>query len=72
MSPDISMCPGTNCPARAKCWRFTATPDALQAYMTAQYDHERQMCLDFWDNAASRCAARTATERRAVGSRGAQ
>ena len=55
MSPDISMCPGTNCPARAKCWRFTATPDSLQSYyMTAQYDHERQMCLDFWDNAVYR------------------
>jgi hypothetical protein len=25
--PDITMCPGTNCPQREKCYRFTAKPD---------------------------------------------
>jgi hypothetical protein len=25
--PDITMCPGTDCPHKEKCYRFTAKPD---------------------------------------------
>jgi hypothetical protein len=33
MSPDITMCPGTNCPQREKCYRFTAKPsEYMQSY----------------------------------------
>lgn len=31
--PDITMCPGTNCPQREKCYRFTAKPsEYMQSY----------------------------------------
>jgi hypothetical protein len=30
--PDITMCPGTNCPHKEKCYRFTAKPSDYQAY----------------------------------------
>lgn len=30
---DITMCPGTNCPHKESCYRFTATPNEYrQAY----------------------------------------
>jgi hypothetical protein len=33
MSPDITMCPGTDCPQREKCYRFTARPsEYMQSY----------------------------------------
>jgi hypothetical protein len=31
--PDITMCPGTNCPQKEKCYRFTAKANEyMQAY----------------------------------------
>lgn len=27
MSPDITMCKGTNCPAKESCYRYTAKPN---------------------------------------------
>jgi hypothetical protein len=31
--PDITMCPGTNCPQKEKCYRFTAKPsEYMQSY----------------------------------------
>jgi len=30
--PDITMCPGTNCPHKESCYRFTAKPSDYQAY----------------------------------------
>jgi hypothetical protein len=30
--PDITMCPGTNCPQKEKCHRFTAKPSEYQSY----------------------------------------
>jgi hypothetical protein len=32
--PDITMCPGTNCPHKETCYRFTAEPSDYQAYFT--------------------------------------
>jgi hypothetical protein len=33
MSPDITMCPGTDCPHKEKCYRFTAKPsEYMQSY----------------------------------------
>lgn len=34
--PDITMCPGTDCPHKEKCYRYTATPDDLwQSYFVS-------------------------------------
>jgi hypothetical protein len=30
--PDITMCPGTNCPHKEKCYRFTAKPCEYQSW----------------------------------------
>lgn len=30
--PDITMCPGEDCPVRDSCYRFTATPHERQSY----------------------------------------
>lgn len=32
--PDITMCLGTNCPQKEKCYRFTAKPCEYQSYFT--------------------------------------
>ena len=32
MSPDITMCMGTNCPDKQKCYRYTAKPSDYQSY----------------------------------------
>jgi hypothetical protein len=33
--PDITMCPGTNCPQKENCYRFTATPsEYYQSWFT--------------------------------------
>ena len=33
--PDITMCPGTNCPYKETCYRFTAKPSEYwQSYFT--------------------------------------
>jgi hypothetical protein len=30
--PDITMCVGTNCPHKEKCYRYTAKPSDYQSY----------------------------------------
>ncbi len=32
MMPDITMCSGEGCPAKEKCYRFTAEPSYRQSY----------------------------------------
>ena len=32
MSPDITMCQGTNCPHKETCYRYTAKPSEYQSY----------------------------------------
>ena len=34
MSPDITLCPGTNCPYKESCYRFTAKPSDWQSYFS--------------------------------------
>lgn len=43
--PDISMCNNSECPRRATCRRYIATPSAWQWW--AVYDHRD--CPDWWD-----------------------
>lgn len=47
---DITMCPGTGCPLKDKCYRYTATPSELQSiFMVPPYKHG-ELCAQFWDN----------------------
>jgi hypothetical protein len=35
MSPDISLCPGTDCPHKESCYRYTAKPNEYrQSYFS--------------------------------------
>ena len=53
MSPDITMCPGTNCPHKEKCYRFTAKPGDYQSYFMESPIKEGK-CDYFWgENAQS-------------------
>jgi hypothetical protein len=47
--PDISKCnPGTICPHREKCYRFTAPADEYQAYFTEPPIKADGTCDFFW------------------------
>jgi hypothetical protein len=54
MSPDITMCPGTNCPQREKCYRFTAKPDEYwQSYFIDPPIKDGKCDLYWGENAES-------------------
>ena len=46
--PDITMCPGTNCPQKEKCYRYTAKPcEHWQSYfIDAPIKHGK--CEMYW------------------------
>jgi hypothetical protein len=50
--PDIAMCNGDECPARAKCYRHKASgtkpSEYRQAYADFQRPHEYERCHEFW------------------------
>jgi len=50
--PDITMCPGTNCPYKESCYRFTAKPSEYwQSYFT-EPPFKGDECEMYWgDNA---------------------
>ena len=53
MSPDITLCMGTNCPYKEKCYRFIAKPGEYQSYFMESPIKEGK-CDYFWgDNAES-------------------
>lgn len=47
---DISMCKGTDCPKKEKCWRFKAPINELwQAYLVdVPYNKKTKKCELFW------------------------
>ena len=53
MSPDITMCLGTDCPHKETCYRYTAKPSEYQSYfMEAPIQDEK--CEMYWgENAES-------------------
>ena len=52
--PDITMCPGTNCPQKEKCYRFTAKPcEHWQAYFTEAPIKEGKCDMYWGENAES-------------------
>jgi hypothetical protein len=49
--PDITMCPGTNCPFKESCYRFTAKPNDYQSYFI-EPPFKDDECEMYWgDNA---------------------
>jgi len=55
---DITMCPGTSCPVKEKCYRFTATKsEFMQSYFfeaPGKTEDDKFTCEMFWgDNAES-------------------
>jgi hypothetical protein len=54
MSPDITMCPGTNCPHKEKCYRFTAKPSEYTQSYFINSPIKDGKCEYYWgDNAQS-------------------
>jgi len=53
MSPDITMCPGTNCPQKEKCYRFTAKPSDYQSWFMKP-PIEDGKCDYYWGENAER------------------
>jgi hypothetical protein len=50
--PDISMCMGTGCPNKEKCYRFTATPNEYRQSYFMEVPFEDGKCDYYWgDNA---------------------
>jgi hypothetical protein len=47
MSPDITMCPGTNCPHKETCYRYTAKPSEYQSYFT-EAPVKDEKCDMYW------------------------
>lgn len=50
--PDITMCEGTNCPIKEKCFRFTAKPsEFIQSYFSdapGEMQDNKFTCSYFW------------------------
>lgn len=47
--PDISMCPGTDCPKKETCYRFMATPSDYQSYFIHSPIKEDGECDHYWE-----------------------
>ena len=46
--PDISKCPGTDCPLKENCYRFTAPDSFHQSYFTTPPLNEDGSCDYYW------------------------
>lgn len=53
---DITMCSGTDCPQKARCYRFTAQPTpGWQSYFSqVPWDAQTQTCEHFAANSESK------------------
>lgn len=53
--PDITLCPGTDCPHKEKCYRYTAKPSEYQSYFMVAPVKDGK-CEMYWgENAESIC-----------------
>lgn len=47
--PDITMCEGTDCPHKEKCYRFTAEPsEFMQSYFETPPIKDDGKCDHYW------------------------
>ena len=52
MSPDITMCKGTNCPYKESCYRYTAEPSEFMQSYFIEPPIKDGTCKMYWgDNA---------------------
>ncbi len=49
--PDITMCPGTNCPYKETCYRYTAKPSDCQSWFMEAPIKEGKCDVYWGDNA---------------------
>ena len=48
MSPDITMCRGTNCPAKESCYRYTAKPSEFRQSYFMEPPIKDGKCDYYW------------------------
>ena len=48
--PDITMCPGTDCPLKETCYRYTAKPTQFSQSYFVDPPIKDGECDYFWDN----------------------
>jgi hypothetical protein len=46
--PDITMCDGTNCPHKEKCYRYTANPSEFRQSYFAEPPIKDGKCDHYW------------------------
>ena len=46
--PDITMCPGGDCPHKEDCYRYTATPDEIYQYYFVEPPYKDGKCEYYW------------------------
>jgi hypothetical protein len=51
MSPDITLCPGTNCPYKETCYRYTSEPSDWQSYFSEPPIKDGKCDMYWGDNA---------------------
>ena len=56
--PDITMCKGTNCPLKEKCYRYTAKPNKYWQSWFYEAPVKNGKCDHFWED--KKCNAVTA------------
>ena len=54
--PDITMCKGTNCPLKEKCYRFTAKADEYQSYFN-EIPLKDGKCDMYWEKKSEKIHA---------------
>lgn len=48
--PDISMCPGGDCPSKETCYRYTAEPSMWQSVADFNTRRKGDKCDNYWPN----------------------
>lgn len=48
--PDITMCKGTDCPLKERCFRYKATPSYFQSwFVDIPFDKQLNNCNQYWE-----------------------
>ena len=50
--PDITMCPGKDCPLKETCYRYKAKPSDYQSYFAEppyKEENEHEKCEYYWE-----------------------